>query len=281
MEQETTLLKQQISQAQDEIAGLSEQVHAEEEAVKYLKEEIAANERLEKQHYVQKVRLLELARAVEEYESRRGEHLADIARARQKITDLNIRIIGLKNRLMQEAANELTRTKAAIYDIEERLRPSRDALARQNIVAPISGEVVNLQVFTVGGVIGPREPILDIVPDDNPLIIEAQVNVEDIDDLRLGQEADIRLSAYKARSTPLITGRVTYISADRLLDESTNLPYYQAHIEVDEEAMNVAPDLELYPGMPAEVFIKTGARTALDYILAPITQTLRRSMRES
>jgi HlyD family type I secretion membrane fusion protein len=281
LEEQINLIRRQISEAQEQINGLTSQVRAEEAAVGYLQEEITANEELEKKQYVQKVHILELKRGVEEYQARRGEHLADIAIARQKITELQVRIIDLKNAYVREAADKLTLSQAAIYDIEERLRPARDATVRQQITAPISGTVVNQKVFTVSGVIGPREPILDIVPDDNPLIIEAQVRVDDIDDLRLGQEADIRLSAYKMRSTPLVLGYVTYISADRLINQATQEPYYLAHIEVDMESLRSARNLQLYPGMPAEVFVKTGARTAIDYLLAPITQTLRRSMRES
>jgi len=275
------LLNREIGQVRDQISGLTEQIHAEEAAVKYLEQEIAANEELEKQQYVHKIHILTLRRNVEEYKARRGEHIADIAFARQKITEIELKIIALKNAHVNDAADKLTTVKAAIYDIEERLRPALDATARQQVIAPITGEVVNLRVFTVGGVIGPRDPILDIVPDDNPLIIEAQVNVEDINDIRLYQEADVRLTAYKPRSTPLLQGKVTYISADRLIKEETGDPYYLAHVEIDVESLHAALGVELYPGMPAEVFIKTGARTALDYLLAPVTQTLRRSMRES
>ncbi len=275
------LLKQQIGEAQQQIAGLKSQIDAEEQGAKYLQEEIAANEKMEKKQYVQRTHILSLKRGIEEYEARKGEHLADIAMARQRITELELKIIDLKNAQVREAADKLTLSQAAINDILERLRPARDATSRQSVTAPIAGTVVNLKIFTEGGVIGPREPILDIVPEDNPLIIEARVRVDDIDDVKLEQEADIRLSAYKARSTPLILGHLIYISADRLIDETTGEPYYNTHIEVDQASLEEAGSLEMYPGMPAEVYIKTGARTALDYILAPITQTLRRSMRES
>lgn len=281
LKDQAELLKHQISQAKEQIVALNQQITAEENAAAYLQEELTANEQMEKKQYVQKVHVLSLKRGIEEYQARRGEHLADIAEARQKITDLELKIIDLKNAYLQEAADKLTAAQATIYDLEERFRPAMDASTRQKVLAPITGVVVNLRFFTVDGVVGPREPILDIVPEDNPLIVESKVNVEDIDDLRLQQSADIRLSAYKARSTPLIAGHVTYISADRLMDEATNVPYYLVHVEVDLESLRAAGDLNLYPGMPAEVFIQTDKRTALDYLLAPVTQTLRRSMRES
>jgi HlyD family type I secretion membrane fusion protein len=132
----------------------------------------------------------------------------------------------------------------------------------------------------LGGVIGPREPILDIVPAGNPLIVEAQVSVTDIDDIAPGQAADVQLTAYKSRTAPLLEGKVVYISADRLISENSGIPYYICHIEIDGASLNAAPELALYPGMPAEVFIKTEARTLLDYILSPIETVIRRSMRE-
>lgn len=281
LDDQIRLLEQQIAQAREEIEARRERMASEAKAADYLREEVEANEQLVLQNNVAKVQLLNLRRQFEEYEARRGEQAADMAGTRQKITDLELRIVSLKNEYTEAAANELTDVRANIYDLEERLRPSLDAKQRQRVVAPIAGTVINLKVFTVGGVIGPREPILDIVPDDNVLVIEARLPVDGIDDVHMGQLADIRLSAYKMRTTPMISGQLTYIAADRLLDEKTGEPYYLAHIEVDRESMKVAPELELYPGMPAEVFIRTGSRTALDYLLAPIETTLRRSLRES
>ena len=281
LEERITLLRQQIKQTQEQIAGLEAQSRAEDMAIAYLQEEVSANEVLDKKRYVEKVHILGLKRSIEEYEARKGEHRADIAVARQKITDLELRIIDLKNARLNEAADKLTVAQQTINEIQERLRPARDATTRQTVVAPIEGTVVNLRVFTLGGIVKAGEPILDIVPEGTPLIIEAKVNVIDIDDLLLDQEADIRLSAYKTRSTPLVLGRLIYIAADSLVEQTTGQAYYLVHIEVDPESLREAKNLILYPGMPAEVFIKTGERTALDYLLAPITQTLRRSMRES
>lgn len=280
LDDQIRLLEQQIAQARDEVEARRERMASEVKAADYLREEVEANEQLVLQNNVAKVQLLNLRRQFEEYEARRGEQQAEMANTRQKMTDLELKIVSLKNEYTEAAANELTDVRANIYDLEERLRPSLDAKQRQQIVAPIAGTVINLKVFTVGGVIGPREPILDIVPLNNVMVIEARLPVDGIDDVHMGQIADIRLSAYKMRTTPLISGQLTYIAADRLMDEKTGEPYYLALIEVDRESMKVAPELQLYPGMPAEVFIRTGERTALDYLLAPIESTLRRSLRE-
>jgi HlyD family type I secretion membrane fusion protein len=141
--------------------------------------------------------------------------------------------------------------------------------------------VVNLRVHTAGGVIGPREPLLDIVPSDKQLIIEARIGLDDIDEVRTGMTADVRLTPFKQRTTPLFRGTVTYVSADRLTDETSHTPYYEAHVAVDVDSLKAAPDVQLYPGMPAEIFIRTHDRTALQYLLEPITNTLRRAGRES
>ena len=275
-----TLIKQQTKEIQQEIASLNTQVKAEESAAGLLGQEIRANEALLKQQFISQVRLLTLKRGFEEYQARRGEHQAAIAKARQKITELELRGVALRNQYVRDAANELTAVSARLSDLEERLQPSRDAVGRQTIVAPIAGKLVDMKVFTIGGVVGPGEPLLDIVPDDNPLIVEARLDVDDIDDVRPGLPVDIRLSAYHARNTPLVSGSVTHVSADRLTDKVSGAPYYLAHVRVEPSSLASAVNLRLYPGMPAEIFIKTGDRTALDYLLEPVTGSLRRALRE-
>ncbi|OGT79465.1 MAG: hypothetical protein A3H91_05760 [Gammaproteobacteria bacterium RIFCSPLOWO2_02_FULL_61_13] len=276
------LLDKQSAEAQVEIGSMRDRAEAEAAAAALLAEEIAANEKIERSNYVPKVHLLELKRGLQEYRARRGEHLANISQTEQKITDLEIRKISMRDEYLQNAARQLTDSKAKVFDLEERLRPSEDALARQQIIAPISGSVVDLKVFTLGGIIAPREPLLDIVPDDNPLIVEAQIPLESIDNVHIGQEADIRLSAYQRRSTPLVYGRLIYISADRLSEKASSGEkfFYLARIEVDRKALAEAGNLHMTPGMPAEVYIRTNSRTVLDYLLTPITNSMRRSMRE-
>ncbi len=278
--EQVALLEEQIEESHKEIKSLRMRADAEQAAAGLLRQEIAAHEQLEKQHYVRKMDILRLKRGIEEYKARRGEHLADIARAEQRISNLKLRIASSRDKYLQDAAEGLTAAQARIFDLQERLRPSIDMQRRQHILAPISGTVVNMSVFTVGGVITPREPLMDIVPEDNLLIVEAQIPVDAIDDIILGQDADVRLSAYKRRSTPLVSGKVTYVSADRLTDSRTNESYYLIHVSVDRRSLDEAGNLSLYPGMPAEVYIRTGERTALDYMLSPVTATLRRAARE-
>lgn len=273
------VLKRQIQESVEEASALAQQIAAEERALKLQKEELAANERLLEQGYVQKTRLLTLQRAVAEYEARHGERRAELSKARQRASELEFRILAMRNTYMQTATDELKESTSKLFDLEDRIRPSRDASERQKIAAPISGEVVGLRVFTAGSVIGPREVLMEIVPQEKRLIVEARIRPEDINHVRPGSEADIRLTAYQSRTTPLVPGSVTYVSGDRLVEQQTGQPYYVVHIDVPEKALGAA-NLKLQAGMPAEVFIRTDTRTALDYLLAPVTAYLRRAMRE-
>ena len=280
IESQVALLRRQIEESGEEAAALAVQLSAEERALKLQKDELAANERLLEQGYVQKTRLLTLQRAVAEYEARYGERRAELSKARQRTSELELRILSMRNAYAQSAADELKETTARIFDLEERIRPSRDAAERQKISAPIAGEVVGLRVFGGGSVIGPREVLMEIVPDEKRLIVEARIRPEDINHVRSGSPADIRLTAYKQRTTPLVQGSVTYVSADRLVETQTGAPYYVVHVDVPAQALAQAGNLRLQAGMPAEVFIRTDERSALDYMLAPITDYFRRGMRE-
>ena len=280
IESQVALLQRQIVESREEAAALAMQLAAEERALKLQKEELAANERLLAQGYVQKTRLLTLQRAVAEYEARHGERRAELSKARQRASELELRILSMRNAYAQSAADELKETTARIFDLEDRIRPSRDAAERQKISAPIAGEVVGLRVFGSGAVIGPREVLMEIVPEDKRLIIEARIRPEDINHVRSGSPADIRLTAYKQRTTPLVQGSVAYVSGDRLVDTQSGAPYYMVHVDVPTQALADAGNLRLQAGMPAEVFIRTDERSALDYVLAPVTDYFRRGMRE-
>jgi epimerase transport system membrane fusion protein len=274
------LLKEQIEEARREAAGLGEQVEAEKRAIQWQQEELRANQQLAEKGFMSNTRLLALQRGVAEYEARLGEHRAALAQARQRSGDFELRIASLRNNYMKEAADELKEATAKTYDLRERLRPSLDASQRQKVIAPVSGEVVDLRVTTVGAVVGPREPLLDIVPVNPELIIEARVRPEDITYVKVGGDADVRLSAFKQRITPTVSGKVTYVSADSLTDSKTGATYYLTHVKLTLESLKEAGDLKLQAGMPAEVFVRTPARTPLQYLLDPLTGFLQRSFRE-
>jgi HlyD family type I secretion membrane fusion protein len=275
------LLQSQAREARDEIKARSVQMKADDEAIRFQREELAANSSLADKGFVSKTRLLTLQREVAQHESRRAEGAAELARAQQKVSDLELRAETLRSSFVQEASNELRQTTAAIFELRERMRPAQDAEQRQRIIAPISGEVVDLKITSVGAVIAPREPILDIVPENADLLVEARVRPEDVTFVYLDAHADVRLTAFRRRLTPTVNGTVTYISADRLVDkDSNNTPYYAVHVRVSPEALKKAGNLQLQAGMPAEVYIQTTARNALQYLVDPVLAFLQRSLRE-
>ena len=274
------LIRNQAREARDEIKAREVQLKADAQTIQLQRDELAQNESLAKDGFVSKTRLLVLQREVAQHESRRAEGAAELARAQQKVSDLELRAETLRSTFNQEASNELRLSTTAIFDLRERLRPAQDAEQRQRITAPASGEVVDLRVTSVGAVIAPREPILDIVPEDPDLLVEARVRPEDVSYVRVDSPADVRLTAFRQRITPTVEGKVVYISADRLVDKTTNAPYYVVHVRVSPEALRKAGDLKLQAGMPAEVFIQTASRSALQYLLDPILGFLQRSLRE-
>jgi HlyD family type I secretion membrane fusion protein len=280
LDSQVAVLRRQIRETSEEADALAQQLKAEEEALKLQKEELTLNEKLLSQGYVQKPRLLALQRGVAEYEARHGERRAEVSKARQRASELELRILTMRNAYVQSAADELKEASARIFDLEERIRPSRDASERQKISSPIAGEVVGLRVFNSGSVIGPREILMEIVPEEKRLIVEARIRPEDVNYVRAGSQADVRLTAYPTRTTPLVHGAVAYVSGDRMVDQQTGAPYYIVHIDVTEQALANAGNLKLQAGMPAEVYIRTDSRTAVDYLLAPVTAYLSRAMRE-
>lgn len=279
-ESQIRLIRKQIRETDAEVRARSEQLKADASAIALQREEIEANQSLLGQGYVTKARLLGMRRELATYESRRSENEAELARAREKIAELELRMETLRSTFMQDAATELRQTTANVFDLRQRLRPTQDAEQRQRVTAPIAGEIVDLRVTAVGAIIGPREPILDIVPENPDLIVEVRVRPEDIIYLHRDAEADVRLTAFRRRITPTVSGKVTYVSGDRLIDRVTNAPYYVALVHVLPESLRAAGGLHLQAGMPAEVFIKTQARTGVEYLLDPLTGFLQRSMRE-
>ena len=180
------MLRRQIRETVEEAGALAEQIAAEERALKLQKDELAANEQLLEQGYVQKTRLLTLQRAVAEYEARHSERRAELSKSRQRASELEFRILSMRNTYVQSATDELKEATSRMFDLEERIRPSRDASERQKITAPIAGEVVGLRIFNAGSVIGPREVLMEIVPQEKRLIVEARIRPEDMNHVRAG-----------------------------------------------------------------------------------------------
>lgn len=281
LQSQIDLLRNQITQTKEEIAGLGEQLSSNSEVMATLTEQLQSNKSLLKEGYVPKTVVLELEKQWSEKGGRQAELSAAIAKNRQKIGEMELRIEVLRSGYVQDAAKELKEAEAKRLDLTERIRPPKDALERTTITAPIEGRVVDLRVYTAGGVIAGKEPLLDIVPLKERLIVEARINVDDIDDIHPGLEASIRLTAFKQRITPVVKGSVTYVSADSLKDQDIRFPpYYLTYIEIDDQSLLEAGSLQIYPGMAVQVMITTKKRTAMDYFLSPLTDYTNKAFRE-
>lgn len=280
IEGQSAILEQQTRQFDEEIAGLRSEIASQTRQLQLIDQEIADLSGLVAKGLAQKPRLLALQREQAEIEGRRSQNRAAIARAEQSIGEARLRITELRTGMTSEVVQELREVQAEIYDINERMRAAEDVMRRTDIVSPIDGVVVGLAVHTRGGVIAPGEPLLDIVPRDDRLIVEAKIDPSDIDVVHAGLEAQVRLTSFKQRNLAPLDGRVTKVSADSFADERSGLSYYLARIEITSDIAEALGGAELYPGMPAEVMISTGERTALDYFLKPIQSSMNRAMRE-
>lgn len=266
------VLKSQIEQTHEGIKGLQEQLVAKGQEISSLKEQLNSNRTLLKDGYVTKTSVLELERMLAQKVGEREQISAGISANKQRLAELNQRIISLKTDRIQNAVTEQKLSTVKQLELKERVRPSRDILERQVIRAPVSGIVVGLKVATIGGVVMPREPLMEIAPQSDDLYLEAKVMVNDISDLKVGQEAEVMISAFKSSSTPPVKAKLTYISADRLTIRTAQgeMPYYDVQLVFDKESLKLLGDQKLVPGMMAQVTIATMPRTAMDYFIAPL-----------
>ena len=276
------ILMQRIAQLREEIRGLEAQIAADDRQIELIAEEIEGLDHLYRKGLAPRTRLLALQRAQSDIEGDRAERQARIARARQAIGETELQMIAQGTALLDDASEEISRVQTELAEVEQQLAASHDVLARKTISAPNAGTVVELRFHTHGGVINPGEPILDLVPVDEELLVEARVSPLDIDIVAPGLPALIMLPAFKQRTAPRFEGRVRSISADAIVDQRTGERYFAAWIEADPGQLDaLAPEIELMAGMPAEVFIAIGERTMLDYLLQPIFDSMRRAFREA
>ena len=278
---QTALMRNQGEQVKAEIEGLVDQMKSANINRKLIADELAMNQALFKQEYVQQTRVMSFERALAEKDEKRGEYQAEHAKAQQKLVELDLRAIGLQDDYVRRAADEYSEASRRVLELRERLRPMSNALDRHRVLSPTAGEVVDLKVHAAGSVIAPRDVLMAIVPSEHTLLLEGRVRPEDVAELSIGQLAEVQITAFKQRSTPLLMGRVSYISADTLVENigGAPAPYFQVQISVDKPLPKTLPKA-LSAGMSAMVFIQTRERTAMNYLLEPLTESLRRSFRE-
>jgi len=274
------VLRKKISQTQEQIVGLEGQAAAYKRQLQSTHNENNGLRDLFKKGYVPRQRMLELERSEAALEGQIAEVSSNILRARQSIEEVNVQIVQAQSDRLAQVANDLRDVQVKLLEIGPKVSSAKETLRRTEIRSPYPGVVVGLTAFSVGGVISPGEKIMDVVPEKGGLIVEATVAPEDVKDLHVGMRAEVHLTAYKQRTVPIIHGKVLQVSADRLTDTKTGTGYYLAQVKVDEQELAELKDVRLAPGMPALVMIPTGERSALDYLLRPLTDSLRKSFRE-
>lgn len=280
--EQVAMLEKQIDQLDQQDLSLQGRIKAEEKIVAALQEELTAKQVLYERQYIDMTRILELQRNVAEREGSLAQLQGSRAELRERKAELGLQISSLKSEYRQKAIEEHNENQQQIYDLQQQLLPLLDASNRLTITAPVPGEVIALQVHSVGGVIRAGDPILDIVPEGSPLIVECNIQVKDITHVKKGQEADVQLLAFEQRTTPKISGEVVYISGDRIMQKTAygEEPAYIVHVELNKEELH-ANDLYISAGMPAAVFIKTEPRTVLDYLIEPLKENFDRALREN
>ncbi len=273
------VLQQRIGQLENRVVGMRAMRESRLLLAESYEQELADTRTLLDQGFSDRIRYRELERNFATFSGEAAELAANIASTEMQIGETRLQIIQVEKDFQNEVAAEHAETRTNLNDLEERIIALEDVVARTEIRAPDGGFVTGMQIHTVGGVISPGMVIVDIVPEDDELIIEAQVSPIDIDRVALNQDATIRFSTFGS-SVPTIFGQVGNLSADSFQDQNTGMSYYVAEIMVTPEGMEDLGDLVLMPGMPAEVFITTGARTFLQYLFKPFSNAMARSFRE-
>ncbi len=290
---EVTRLRERIGQAREEIAGLGAQAVALGEQGKLIARELVAQKSLFEKGLSQLSRLLALERAAKNLEGQSGAVEARIARARGGIAELEVEILQIDARRIEEAERQAREVSAKENQVKGRLASVRGRLGRMEVRAPVAGEVFGMTVFAPREVVRPGEPILRIVPADASLVAVARLNPIDVDQVYPGQPALLRFSAFPARETPEFEGRVVRVSADAVRDERAGVSWYEVELAMDEPSgagerwkggaratQRRFGDLDIAPGMPVEAHIRTGERTVIGYLVKPVTDFFQRALRE-
>jgi HlyD family secretion protein len=273
-------LKERVGQLREQIQGSTEQITAKDKEIALIGQELVGVRELWKKELVPVQRVMALDRDKARLEGERGALLSAVAQTKGKITETELQIIQIDQDLMTEVGKELADIRSKMAELAEKKVAADDQLKRIDIIAPQDGVVHQLAAHTVGGVIAAGEAAMMIVPESDVLEVESRIAPQDVDQVRFGQKAALRFSAFNQRSTPEIMGRVSMISADLSTDNRTGTSYYTVRLELPPEEVVRLGTVRLIPGMPVESFIETTPRTVLTYLTKPLTDQVMRAFRE-
>jgi HlyD family type I secretion membrane fusion protein len=274
------ILERQIVSKQSEIQGLVAQQQSKETQLASMRTELAGLTDLVGKGMVEKTRIRNVEREIARLEGERGEHVSNIAALRSQIAEKELQKFQIRKGFREEVVGDMKAAQSAGFDITQRMSAAKYVLENTEIRSPVDGTVVDLKAHTEGGVIAPGEVLMEIVPSGDRLMVEARVRPEDIDRVHTGLEAGVRLHAFDRRKTPEVSGSVTYVSADVIEDPKLGMAYFMVRVEVSPAEMARLGDNRVQPGMLADVFVRTGERTFLGYLLEPITSSFSKAWRE-
>ncbi|CAE6509112.1 MAG TPA: HlyD family type I secretion periplasmic adaptor subunit [Nitrosomonas nitrosa] len=282
-----SVLKHELAALDENIAGLTVQLRGLESSrtsklqqLEFLKEQLDNMRVLAQDGYVPRNRVLELERTHAQLTGDISEDTGNIGRIQRQISELNLRRVQRLEEHQKEVRQQLTDVQREAEALNSRLLAQDFELANVLVKAPVDGIVVGINIFTRGGVIGPGFRMMDIVPSEDMLVIEGQVPVHLIDKVHAGLDVDFIFTAFNQNKIPRVPGIVTNVSADRLTDERTGVPYYQLKAKVTPEGMKILTDWQIRAGMPVEIFVKTGERSLMNYLLKPILDRIHTSLVE-
>lgn len=278
---ERAALEARVERLQEEIAGLGGESEALRSQLALVREQTSDMSDLLERKLVPKPDVLELQRLQAKLAGDLKGNSARIASAGKEIAETRIRIREVDSRRLSEASEGVREAQAEMFDFEQRLREARDVLRRTEIRAPRAGTVVNLRIHTPGGTVKAGQALMDVVPREDRLIVEARIRPEDIDAVRPGLKTQVRLTALSRRHTKPVPGRLASVSADSLEDEQSGEPYFLGRVQLDRDAVARLDGIALHPGMQTEVMIVTAERTFLDYMLEPFLRSLERAFTET
>ena len=281
---QSSVLGQRSKQLGEQQTGYSQQRISVREQQRITQDELTGLRELEKKGFASINRVRALERALEELRGREAALTAEMARAGEGMGESSMQTLSLRRTSVEQAAAEFRDTQTRLSDILPKLIGAREQLQNSKLRAPTSGQVVGMTVFTIGGVVAPGQTLMEIVPDTRKLVIQAQVNPSDADDVYQGHKAQIRFLSVHDKTLPMLEGTVRTISADRLNDEKSGVSYFVAEVEVAPSELDkvraVLGQGQLRPGLPVEAVLAARKRTALQYLLEPLTANFWRSLRE-
>lgn len=275
------VLAQRVEQQQTQIQGLQAQLDSVLEQQRLTEEELAGYRKLNEQGFAPKTLILRYERSLAELAGRRGQLLSDIARLRQQMGETRMQLTSLQNERASQSAEGLRDSQTKLADVIPRLTTARQNLAATVIRSPVQGYIFNLTQFTVGGVVGAGEVIMDVVPAATPLTVTAMIKPEDVDEVHAGMPAKVKLTGLNQRFSDSLDATVAVVSADRITNDKSGVSYYRVDLRIaPAELKKLKKGVQLTPGMPAQALIKTGDRSIMGFLISPIVDTLEDAFRE-